>query len=201
MHAHRIALLGHILHVGDTHRAAVLVVAVLEVPGLVDLVHGRDRVVVVHRRRARDGPLDRAGVPGVRSDIDRVGFVRPVTRVHVPQEQGDTDRHRVGAERGHEVPEVEALVVAVGEDPPAHAFHAEDVHRAERGVESDQHEPERHLAHAFGEHVPKDLGIPVVGGRQEAEHATTEDHVVEVGDDVVRVGLLGVGRSEPVGHA
>ena len=39
---------------------------------------------------------------------------------------------------------------------------------------------------------PNDLGPPVVEAAEEAEQGAAEDHVVEVGDDVVGVGLLQV---------
>ena len=42
------------------------------------------------------------------------------------------------------------------------------------------------------EHVAEDLRPPVVDAADEAEEGAAEEHVVEVGDDVVRVGLLAV---------
>ena len=102
---------------------------------------------------------------------------------------------------GHHVPEVEAVAVAVGGDAAAHALQAEDVHRAEGEVEADQREPEVPLAEPVVEEVAEDLGPPEVEAAEEAEQGAAEDHVVEVGDDVVGVGLLGVGGGDGVGDA
>jgi hypothetical protein len=67
------------------------------------------------------------------------------------------------------------------------------VHRAEREVHADDHEPEVPACPTLVEHLAEHLRPPVVDAGEEAEHGATEDHVVEVGDDVVGVGLLGVG--------
>ena len=45
------------------------------------------------------------------------------------------------------------------------------------------------------------LRPPVVEAGEDAEHRAAEQHVVEVGDDVVRVGLLRVAGADRVGHA
>src|SRR5256885_3369001 len=52
----------------------------------------------------------------------------------------------------------------------------------ERAVESDEHGPEVPLAEAPVEQSARDLGEPVVHPRQDRENASTEQHVVEVGD-------------------
>ncbi len=54
-----------------------------------------------------------------------------------------------------------------------------------------------HLPSLLVERVAEDLRPPVVEAAQEAEQGAAEDHVVEVGDDVVGVGLLGVDRATP----
>ena len=51
------------------------------------------------------------------------------------------------------------------------------------------------------EQVAEHLGPPEVEAAEEAEQGAAEDHVVEVGDDVVGVGLLQVGRRDGVGDA
>ena len=56
-------------------------------------------------------------------------------------------------------------------------------------------------APAVVEEVAEHLGPPEVEAAEEPEERATEDHVVEVGDDVVRVGLLGVGGGDGVGDA
>ena len=56
-----------------------------------------------------------------------------------------------------------------------------------------------HLAELLVEHVAEDLRPPEVEAAEDAEERAAEEHVVEVGDDVVGVGLLGVGRRRPRG--
>ncbi len=57
------------------------------------------------------------------------------------------------------------------------------------------------LPHVSLSMLPEDLRPPVVEAGEEPEHRATEEHVVEVGDDVVGVGLLRVGRRDRVGDA
>ena len=78
------------------------------------------------------------------------------------------------------------------------ALQAEDVHREEREVEPDEHQPEVQLAEPLVEHAPEDLRPPVVEAAEEREHQAAEQHVVEVRDDEVGVGLLRVGRDDRV---
>ena len=75
------------------------------------------------------------------------------------------------------------------------------MHRAERQVQADDHQPEVHLAELVVVELPGDHRPPVIGPGEQAEDGTAEQHVVEVGDDVVRVGLLVVGRDDGVRHA
>ena len=84
---------------------------------------------------------------------------------------------------------------------PRLALQAEDVHRAERQVHADDHQPEVPLAERLVEQLAEHLRPPVVEAGEDAEDRATEQHVVEVGDDVVRVGLLGVARRHRVGDA
>ena len=74
------------------------------------------------------------------------------------------------------------------------ALQAEDVHRPERQVHADEHQPEVPLARASRSALAEDLRPPVVEAGEEPEHGAAEQHVVEVGDDVVGVGLLRVRR-------
>ena len=75
------------------------------------------------------------------------------------------------------------------------------MHGEERDVEPDEHEPEVQLAELLAHQPAGDLGEPVVEPGEQAEQSATEQHVVEVGDDVVGVVLLVVGRHQGVGHA
>ena len=51
------------------------------------------------------------------------------------------------------------------------------------------------------QHPPEDLRPPVVEAAEDREDQAAEEHVVEVGDDVVGVGLLRVGRDDRVRDA
>ena len=104
-----------------------------------------------------------------------------------------------------EVQRAPAGQVRVGVDPARHAHQPEDVHREERQVEADHHQPE----------VPSARAARRAGGRSSwgtssrsparmREQRAAEQHVVEVGDDVVGVGGLPVDRHRrevDAGHA
>ena len=81
------------------------------------------------------------------------------------------------------------------------ALEPEDVHREEREVEPDEHQPEVQLAEPLVEHAAEDLRPPVVEAAEDREDQAAEQHVVEVRDDVVGVGLLRVGRDDRVRDA
>ena len=96
-------------------------------------------------------------------------------------------RDQEAADRRGEVPVVPAGVARVVGDPPGHALDAEHVHREERQVEADEHQHEVDLAEALVEHPAGHLREPVVDPGEHAEHRAAEQHVVQVGDDPVRV--------------
>ena len=52
------------------------------------------------------------------------------------------------------------------------------------------------LAAALVEEMTEHLRPPEVNTGKQTEDTTAEDHIVEVRNDVVGVGLLGVGRGE-----
>ena len=113
----------------------------------------RDLVEVVRGGGRRDHPLEAAGVPRV-GPRARQGAPVPASsgrccRRSTQERDGDDE----GADRGHHVPEVEAVALAVGVDAAGHALQAEDVHRAERQVEPDEHQPEVPLAELLVQHV------------------------------------------------
>src|SRR5689334_9918690 len=74
----------------------------------------------------------------------------PAAHHDVGQEQQDPEGDDERPDGGHEVPELEAEAVVVGVDPARHALDTEDVHRPERQVEADQHQPEVPLADLLG---------------------------------------------------
>ena len=78
------------------------------------------------------------------------------------------------------------VVVRIGQ-PPREADHAQDVHREERAVEEDERQEEVHLAPVLVHHPAEHLGEPEVDRPEHAHRRAGEQHVVEVGDDEVRV--------------
>ena len=66
------------------------------------------------------------------------------------------------------------------------------MHWPERHVHTNDHQPEVPRAEPLIEHLAEHLRPPVVKAGEQPEDRATEQHVMEVGDDVVRVGLLGV---------
>ena len=58
-----------------------------------------------------------------------------------------------------------------------------------------------HLPELLAEHAAEDLRPPVVEAGEDPEDGAAEEHVVEVGDDVVGVRLLRVRRRDGVGDA
>ena len=78
----------------------------------------------------------------------------------------------------------------VGVDAARHAVQPEHVHREEREVEAEQHQPEVKLADLLAQHRPDHLREPVVDAGEEAEDRAAEEHVVEVRDDEVGVVLF-----------
>ena len=68
-------------------------------------------------------------------------------------------------------------------------------------LKPDDHRPEVPLAEPLVHVAAVDLRVPVVEAAEDGEHEAAEQHVVEVGDDEVGVGLLGVGRDDGVQHA
>jgi len=68
-------------------------------------------------------------------------------------------------------------------------------------VEADEHEPEARLPEALVEHVARDLRVPMVDSGEDRKDRAAEEHVVEVGDDEVRVRHLLVERNRGEHHA
>ncbi len=191
---------GHLLAGSDLHHAAVVVLGVLAVPEVVEVGDERVVVEVVLRGRRRDAPFEAATVPWIGARRRQRGGLALGTH-DVDEEHHERQGDQEGADGRHHVPEVEAVAVPVGVDAPAHALEAEDVHRAEGQVEADEREPEVDLPEALVQEVAEDLRPPEVEAAQEPEQRAAEDDVVEVGDDVIGVGLLGVRRCDGVGDA
>ncbi|CAB4724383.1 unannotated protein [freshwater metagenome] len=64
------------------------------------------------------------------------------------------------------------------------------MHRSEGEVEAKQHQPEIRFAEALIEHVAECFRPVEVEATHESEERSTEEDVMEMSDDEVRVGLL-----------
>ena len=75
------------------------------------------------------------------------------------------------------------------------------MHREEGEIEADEHQPEVDLAETLVEVAAVHLREPVVEASEQTEDEAAEQDVMEVGHDVIGIGLLGVGRNDRVRHA
>ncbi len=179
--------------------AAIFVLAVEE---FVEMAHGRNHVEVVFLRWVGREPLQRTRIPW----IDWCGPVVAVRHDDVHNEQEHTDCQHQRTQRRHKIPEAEIEKALAGArfGPHVHStwltLESNHVHGSEREVEPDHHHTEVPTPDPFGQHLAEDLGPPVVEPGEEPQHSTTEEHVVKVCDDVVRVGLLGIRRRNGVRH-
>ncbi|CAB4981476.1 unannotated protein [freshwater metagenome] len=86
MNGNRIARLDHILSLGNSHEAAVFIVAVLAVPELVELFDYWNLSKVVLGCGRGNHPLQTAGIPRVCTRVDGVLAVFAITKHHVAHE-------------------------------------------------------------------------------------------------------------------
>src|SRR5262249_13098985 len=159
---------------------------------VVDGSRARDRrqvVEVVRRRRRGRVPLERVRLPRVVAD-PRASAGRPED---VDHEQQYRDPHHVRADGGREVVPLPALV-RVRVDAARHPLEPEEELREEGDVEADEQQPELPLAEGLPEFPAEHLRPPVEESREDREHHTAEERVVEVGDDEVAVVHLPVDR-------
>ena len=97
---------------------------------------------------------------------------------------------------GDEIPEPEVeepfarSVLGPDVHPARLTLETDDVHWPEGEIHPDNHHPEVPAPPGFVEHLAEYLRPPIVHAGKEPENTATEDHVVEVRHDVVRVGLL-----------
>ncbi len=176
-------------------RAPFGVFVVFLMPEIVEGVNGRDDREVVGRGRVGDRPLEGAGIPRVHPGDLAVALGRPEVVDEHHQADGDDE----GPDRDDPVPGLEAGVVAPG--PPDHSLQAQPVHRGESHVETDEPEPEVDLADAVVHHPTCELGEPVIETTEDSQDGAAEQDVVEVGDDVIGIGLLPVRGNDRVGDA
>ena len=107
-------------------------------PEIVAVFNHRYLGKVVVGRRGRYRPLERTRVPRVAP-----GPIVPApTHEYVYHPYQDAERDQEPADGRRHVRAVPTLVGWIGVDAPGHAVHAQPVHREEREVEADQHQPE-----------------------------------------------------------
>src|SRR5699024_8786063 len=112
----------------------------------------------------------------------------------VVEQQYETDTHDCSSDGGEQVHEVKTDVRLERLDAARHAHEAEEVLREEDEVEAGYQEPEGPLAERFAHHASRHLRQPVVGRADEGEQRSATHHVMEVGNDEVRVVHLLVNR-------
>ena len=72
------------------------------------------------------------------------------------------------------------------------------MHRAECQVETEQHQPEMDLPEMLVHNAAGELGEPVVE-TPKSPNTAPEDHVVEMGHDVIGIRLLPIGGNDGMG--
>ena len=165
---------------------------------LIQMTHRWDHVKVVFLWRVGRHPLHAAGVPRVK----RRGCAFASRMHHVDQEQQHAKGKNERTDRSNQVPEpeVEEAFTSARLCPLVHpaglTLQTQNVHWAERHVQTDNHEPEVPVTETLAQHLSEHFRPPVIETREQAKHRTAEQNVVEVGDDVIGVGLLSIGWSD-----
>ncbi len=112
----------------------------------------------------------------------------------VPRQHQGRDADQVRADTREQVHAVETKIRRKGEDAPRHPIKSEEVHGEESQVHPHHRPPEMDLPKALVQHPAADLGEPVVHPGPKPQHRAAKEHVMQVGDDEVGVGLLQVRR-------
>ena len=131
---------------GQLHQPALVVLGVLAVPELVAVRRrSGSRRSCTRAAATTIDPLERARVPRVVAGASRRGAGVKID-VHEEHEHRQRDDER--ADRREQVERVPAHARRVRVGAAGLALEAEEVHREEREVEPDDHQPEVQLAHA-----------------------------------------------------
>src|SRR3984893_11055001 len=147
---------------------------------------------VVPRRRATGGPLQRVAVPPRVVDSDHFA-VAPALE-DVPDERNHRRAKDECADRGDHVVHLESVGRQVIRVAARHPAVAQPVLNQERGVKTDERQPEMQLAQPLVEQPSGHLRRPEVGTGEGGEHDGPEQHVVEVRDHEIAVGDVEVDR-------
>src|SRR6185312_153554 len=90
--------------------------------------------------------------------------------------------------RRNQVPDSPAATGLVGIDAARHAEQAGHMHEVKREVKADQKNPEMPAAELFAQHAARHLRKPVIERAENREKNSSDDDVMEVGDD--KVGIV-----------
>ena len=150
-------------------------------------------------------PFKAASVP--RIEWCNRNLLRLVGVNDVHQEQQDTNTECERTNRCNAVPEskVKESFASASFGPHHHsarlALQTKNVHRSEREVHSDHHQPKVPFTNGVVELTAEHFGPPVIEAREQSEYCSTEQHVMEVRHDVVGISLLRVCWGHGVGNA
>ena len=140
-------------------------------------------------------PFERAGVPGVsRREWSACPFGRTTSQTTTAMPAASTKAPTVEIE----VQGVEANAGRIRKDPARHAEESRRVHRHERDVEADEHQPEREASEPLGQHLSVDQRVVVVEPGQQRKNRAADEHRVQMGDD--EEGVVGLKVEGRDGH-
>ena len=158
----------------------------------------RDNGVVIHRRRRRRGPFQRTAVPGIARKVAvfrLVAIADGDKNLHQLANNTEQDQHCANFSDQH--PRMPGRVVIVV-DTTGHAFETEDIQRHKGKEEANKPEPEGTDAPSFVHFEAKNLRSPEVHATDVTEVHTTDNHVMEVGNQEQAVMQHKVGTGD--GH-
>src|ERR1700722_629927 len=146
-------------------------------------MHLRQFLEVVHRGWRRRCPLQCPGVPGiVASELSP-----PVGDDEVVCEDQDCYALNQSSYRDDQIKKVPSSIGLIGIDRSGHPQKSEKMHRVEGDVKANRKQPEMPLSERLAHQPSGRFWIPVVDGSEDAEHNSTNKHVMEVGDHEVRI--------------
>src|SRR5437867_6745914 len=181
----------------DRYWPPLRILRVLLVPERVASMHNGYLLEIVVRRRRRDRPFQRAPIPRVMAGC--LPASQAVDEIDYENENGSRDCE--GPDRRKQVPEVPSLALRIGRDATGHAEKPGDVHRKERQVEADEHQPEMYLSQPIVQELAGQLRHPAVEAGEQSEDRAAEEDVVEMRHDAILARLLVIRRHDRMRHA
>src|SRR5215471_3472696 len=132
------------------------------------------------------GPLQRPCIPRIISGGSPTE-VRP-NEVHGPASNpSNLEQH---SSRNDQIPHLPSAIGFIGIDTAWHPEHAGDMHEVKRQMEADQEQPEVPLAQGLIPHPAGNFGVPVIKSSEDSKDKPAHKHIVEMGDNEVRVPEL-----------